>query len=256
MFLSKPWRKVSLFSFLLLAMFTKFSFETFTCPPSKDPLSLAEAMTYKLQICYNQVVISNKYRLSGGDSLQCTSTSEATIIDDDPSTLTEALCREIISVSPNPIFVEGQDCQHGYRLATVAEVSEPTTYNYLCNDILVAPGVIAKLEGGGSFRGWQHDPNEWDCPISQSEDPTGMGHCVCMPFENIAVVSAIVSTSETFSCSPPCTTCFGSSDYCTSCTSPYPILHNNDCLDACPPQTYESGGNCLRNAFLVILSKK
>jgi len=243
MFLSKSSRKGLFLSFFIFTMFTKFSFETFPCTPPKVPLSYAEAVTYKLQICYNQVAISTKYRLDGGGSIQCTSNSAATSLSNDPSTLTQGLCKEILSVTLDPIFVPGQECHHGYRLATVAEVSEPTTYSYLCDDILPADGVIAKLEGGGSFRGWVYDPNEMDCPITSIEnDP--MGHCVCMPFGTLIIVSEIVSIIETLSCSPPCTTCSGSSDFCTSCTSPDPILHNNNCIDECPPGMYESGNLC------------
>jgi len=251
MFLSISLR-YGFFISLVLAMFTKFSFGTIPCTSPKVPLTYTEAVNYKTQICYNQVVISSKYRIDGGGSIQCTSNSQATTLSNDPSPLTQALCKEILTVSLEPIFETGQECRHGYRLATVAEVSEPTTYDYLCNAILPHDDIIAKLEGGGSFRGFIYDPipNSWECPISPTETAS-MGNSVCMPFGALIIVSEIVSITGTLSCTSPCITCSGSSDYCTSCTSPYPILHNNDCLNACPPQTYESGGNCLRKHFLT-----
>ena len=73
------------------------------------------------------------------------------------------------------------------------------------------------------------------------QDDTGTAVCVCdAGYETPSDCEAGDCVCSRQSCAAPCATCSAATPaLCTSCAEPLPLLHDGDCLDACPSGMFE-----------------
>jgi len=203
---------------------------SYLCPLTFTPLTESEANLFTSEIC-RQIPVGVKLRLNSTGAMKCLSSTTASIVSNESSLISHAIC---VSITSTPFKVPGTSCPLGNRAATFQEVSIHKAE--ICSSM--GDWEVIHFENQGAIKGPSHYP---DCIIIPSE-PGIISALLCVK-KTPTIVAQVVESQE-LTCSPGCNTCEEIPTNCTSCSSPAPYLYGNECYSICPAKTFSTGNSC------------
>ena len=216
-------KNLKLIFLLIFSIHLKLVFNAYTCPSAYNPLTSTLANERISEICAH-VTLNTKYRIEGGGSMKCTSSSTATILQTDTNLIIEALCWKFPPYS-QPEHFSGEQCPQNYRVITYDETM--ANKDAIC--ALLGPWHMVRIDVYGKM-----DGPGYGCHVDPYS-PGGLGGIICT--SSVPLSIQIVSSGE---CSPPCTTCVNTLTTCTSCSAPKSFLYSSSCYESCPTGSYQS----------------
>jgi len=225
----------TLFKLFLISSYLIESCFSYSCNYPEIPLTISEASISQAAIC-PKLPLLVRYRIDGGGSITCTSTTSANVIASDTTLIPEALCAQIYPLSNSIPSKQTLTCPSGKRNTTL---SEANLYNaQICpmldmwDTVKIEEDFVIKGQG---FTGGQN------CLI-EPRNGVDAGNVLCTDLPEINI--QFVSSGEP-NCIPPCLTCENLTTTCTSCTSSK-YLYDNKCYESCPINTYVSSPTTCR----------